>query len=324
MTDLAIVIVNWNVKDLLQNCLNSVLKDISAGKVSADVWVVDNASTDGSVDMLRRDFPTVHLIASETNLGFAGGNNAALRAMGFDNAATPSAGLPGAVLLLNPDTEVHPGALHTMLNFLRNTPQAGIAGARLVYGDGTFQHGAFGFPGLGQLAVELLPLPGRLAESRLNGRYSRALYESDRPFPIDHPLGAAMAVRREAMAQVGLLDENYTMYVEEIDWSKRIVNAGWQAYCVPQAVITHLGGQSTGQIKTDMFVTLWRSRYRFYQKHYGQLKVWLARQIVTLGMRRRAKQDAAAAGRDELTRHNLAERLNCYQTVVNIWQGKTQ
>ena len=133
-----------------------------------------------------------------------------------------------------------------------------------------------------------------------------------------------MGVRHEAIEKVGLLDENYHMYVEEVDWSKRIVSAGWQAYCVPQAVITHLGGQSTGQIKTDMFVTLWASRHRFYQKHYGKLKVWLARQIVTLGMRRRAKQDATAASRNELAQADLTERLHCYQTVVNIWQGKTQ
>jgi GT2 family glycosyltransferase len=157
----------------------------------------------------------------------------------------------------------------------------------------------------------------------LNGRYPRSLYEGEQPFPIDHPLGAAMCVRREAIEQAGLLDENYHMYVEEVDWSKRIVSAGWQAYCVPQAVVTHLGGQSTGQIKTDMFITLWASRCRFYQKHYSKLKVWPARQIVALGMRRRAKQDTAAAGRDELTQAELAERLACYQTVVNTWQGKT-
>ncbi len=323
MTDLAIVVVNWNVKELLRNCLTSVLKDISTSNLAVAIWVVDNASTDGSVDMLGHDFPQVHVIASEKNLGFAGGNNAALQAIGFGKKSTPSTDLPIAALLLNPDTEVHPGALDTLLNFLRNTPQAGIAGARLVYGDGSFQHGAFGFPGLWQLAIELLPLPGRLVESRLNGRYPRSLYESSRPFRIDHPLGAAMCVRCEAIEQVGLLDENYHMYVEEIDWSKRIVAMGWQAYCVPQAVVTHLGGQSTGQIKTDMFVMLWTSRHRFYKKHYGILKVWLARQIVTLGMRRQAKQATAAAGRDELSPAELGEHLNGYQTVVNIWQGKT-
>ncbi|MBN1221021.1 MAG: glycosyltransferase family 2 protein [Anaerolineae bacterium] len=327
--DLAIIIVNWNVKDLLRRCLASVLADLTASNLSAETWVVDNASTDGSVVMLRRDFPEVRLIASQKNLGFAGGNNAALRAIGFDDA--PVSGsltapkvnrLPGAVLLLNPDTEVHAGALKILLDFLRNHPEAGIAGARLVNGDGSFQHSTFGFPGLWQLAIELLPLPGRLVASRLNGRYPRTLYEQGQPFPVGHPLGAAMCVRREAIEQVGLLDEGYFMYVEEVDWSKRIVSAGWQAYCVPAAIVTHFGGQSTGQIQTDMFISLWANRYRFYRKHYGRLKVWLAAWIVMLGMRRKATADRQTASRGELAQNELTRRLACYEKVTGIWQGR--
>ncbi|MBI1877288.1 MAG: glycosyltransferase family 2 protein [Chloroflexi bacterium] len=169
---LAIIVVNWNVHDMLAACLRSVEADLAAGQLLGRIWVVDNASTDGSVAMLRRDFPQVQLIVNDKNLGFAGGNNAALRVIGFD--PSPLRGgehLPEAVLLLNPDTEVHLGALQALYNFLKNTPQAGIAGARLVYGDGSFQHSVFAFPGLWQLAIELLPLPGRLLESGLNGRY---------------------------------------------------------------------------------------------------------------------------------------------------------
>ncbi|MBN1994754.1 MAG: glycosyltransferase family 2 protein [Anaerolineae bacterium] len=328
--ELAVIIVNWNVKALLKNCLTSLLADITASDLLAQVWVVDNASTDGSVVMLRRNFPTVQLIASQKNLGFAGGNNAALAAIGFvDCQQGPPLGgnnakekLPEAVLLLNPDTEVHAGALRILLNFLRNNPKAGIAGARLVYGDGSFQHSAFGFPGLGQLAIELLPLPGRLVESRLNGRYPRSLYKQGRPFRVGHPLGAAMCVRREAIQQAGLLDERYHMYVEEIDWSKRIVSAGWEVYCVPQAKITHLAGQSTGQIQTNSFINLWTSRHQFYRKHYHPLKVWLAAQIVKAGMRRRAAQDTEAARQGELTQAELNKCLRCYQKVTNIWQGR--
>ena len=321
--ELAVIIVNWNVKDLLRNCLTSVLADISAHNLSAGIWVVDNASSDDSVAMLHSDFPEVQLIASQENLGFAGGNNAALRAIGFGD--TPASDpniinqLPEVVLLLNPDTEVHPGALKTMLRFFRRYPQAGIAGARLVYGDGSFQHSAFAFPGLWQLAIELLPLPGRLFESRLNGRYPASLYKQEQPFQVGHPLGAAMSVRREAIQQVGLLDENYFMYVEEVDWSKRIVSAGWQAYCVPEAIVTHFGGQSTGQIQTDMFANLWASRYQFYNKHYSHPKVWLAAQIVAAGMRRKAIEDRQATGLPQAERN---ERLRCYQKVTNIWEGR--
>ena len=318
MPDLAIVIVSWNVRDLLADCLRSVEADLARSQLDGEIWVVDNASHDGSAAMVRQSFPTVQLIASEQNLGFAGGNNAALRAMGFDRSGD-SPTKPEIVLLLNPDTLIHPGALAALVEFLRQTPRAGIAGAKLVYGDGSFQHGAFAFPGLWQLAIELLPLPGRLSESSLNGRYNRSLYESNRPFLIGHPLGAALAVKRAAIEPVGLLDEAYHMYVEEVDWSKRITAAGWQAYCVPTAVITHLGGQSTGQIKTSSFVNLWRSRYRFYCKHYGPLKVWLARQIVRIGMQQRAKTDQQAA---QLSPAERDARLAGYNQVIDIWQER--
>lgn len=324
MTDLAIIIVNWNVRDLLANCLRTVWADLAGSDLSGQVWVVDNASTDGSAAMLRRDFPDVQLIASDRNLGFAAGNNTALRALGFADENSSKGELPAAVLLLNPDTELHPGALPILFNFFKENPRAGVAGARLVYGDGSFQHSAFAFPGLWQLAIELLPLPRRLFESRLNGRYPRLLYESGRPFRVGHPLGAAMGVRREAIEQVGLLDEQYHMYVEEIDWCKRITAAGWEVYCVPAATVTHLEGQSTGQIQTTSFINLWLSRYQFYRKYYHPLKLWLAAQIVRLGMRRQAAQDYEAASRRELTEAELEEHLKGYARVIDIWRGNSE
>lgn len=327
MADLAIIIVNWNVRDLLAACLRSVQADLTGSDLTAQIWVVDNGSSDGSVEMLRRDFAGLHLIANDQNLGFAAGNNAALRAIGFADQsqadvaspATPTEARPAAVLLLNPDTELQPEALQTLVAFLRRTPQAGIAGAQLLFGDGSFQHSGFDFPGLWQLAIELLPGPGRLVESRLNGRYPRRLYEQGQPFKIGHPLGAAMCVRREAIEQVGLLDEQYHMYVEEVDWSKRIQAAGWEAYCVPAAKVIHLGGQSSTQIQTSSFANLWTSRRRFYGQHYSPLKVWLARQIVNLGMRRLAGQAIEAAQRGELDQAALAERLRGYSQVTAIW-----
>ena len=191
-----------------------------------------------------------------------------------------------------------------------------------MYGDGSFQHGAFGFPGLWQLAIELLPLPGRLVESRFNGRYPRKRYAEGKPFEIGHPLGAAMLVRKEAIEQVGLLDEQYHMYVEEVDWSKRIVSAGWKAYCVPTAIITHFGGQSTGQIKMNSFINLWTSRYRFYKTHYGAFKFGIAQQIVKIGMHRKVKQDEVTAANGQLSKEELSERLAGYRQVIDIWQGK--
>ncbi len=303
---LALIIVSWNVKDLLRDALESALIDIQDSQINAEIWVVDNASADGTAQMLREEFPQVRLIAGETNLGFAGGNNAALRAMGFPKKQN---GQPSAVLLLNPDTLIKPNAFKNMLDFLAANPTVGIVGANLVFGDGSFQHGAYGFPGLWQLAIELLPLPGRLYENRLNGRYPLRLYEGDDPFPIDHPLGAVMMVRADAIWQAGIMDEGYQMYVEEVDWAKRIKSRGWAAYCVPSAKIVHFGGQSTGQIRTESFINLWKSRHRFYCTHYGRLKFWLAQKIVRIGIARKAKQ--------------LPELAEACRQVQQIWKNPT-
>lgn len=302
---LAIIIVSWNVADLLKNCLESAQTEIEAAGLTARIWVVDNASQDGSAAMVREQFPQVSLIASEKNLGFSGGNNMALRAMGFPNQQEDQ---PEVVLLLNPDTIVQPGALRELVSFFREYPKAGIAGARLSFEDGSFQHGAFAFPGLWQLAIELLPMPGRLYETRLNGRYDRALYDGQAPFPIDHPLGAALLVRREALWQVGLLDEAYHMYVEEVDLCKRIKTAGWTAYCVPTAHVIHLAGQSTAQIQSESFVNLWRSRYQFYAKYYPGLKTRLATHLVKWRMTRNIK--------------SLPEQADTFRRVQQIWQGQ--
>jgi len=336
---MAIIIVSWNVEALLRACLQALFTDIKQSRLWAEVWVVDNASQDTSVAMVQRQFPTVKLLVSQKNLGFAGGNNLALRTIGFQDTreksdltasskpknfsptSPRSNQLPQTVLLLNPDTEVHPGALSTLHQFLHHTPQAGIAGAQLQYGDGSFQPGAFDFPGLWQLAIDLLPVPGRFIESRLNGRYPNHYYTNKKPFRIGHPLGAAMCVRREAIQQVGLLDEGYHMYVEEVDWSKRITKAGWQVYCVPTARVTHHSGQSSGQIKITSFVNLWRSRYRFYRQYYNPLKFWLARQLVELGLGRKASHTINSAQQGHISETERQSWMRAYQQVINIWHG---
>jgi GT2 family glycosyltransferase len=283
MAELALLIVSWNVRDLLDRCLQSVYADLEGTGSTAHIWVVDNDSRDGSADMVANTYPQVRLIRSGTNRGFAAGNNLALRQMAQQAS-------PQYVLLLNPDTEVQPGALEALRQFMGRRPTSGVAGARLFYGDGTFQHAAFGFPGLWQILFDLFGLPARLYDTRLNGRYPRSWYERGEPFKVDHPLGAAMMVRWETLEQVGLLDEGYHMYCEEIDWCMRIKAAGWGVFCVPQARVTHYEGQSTQQIRADSFVNLWRSRRRLYDKHYGPVKRLLAYQLVRVGMRRRITQ----------------------------------
>jgi len=283
--DLSIIIVSWNVRDLLAACLRSLFEDLDQSGLEAGVWVVDNASTDGTPEMVAEAFPAVHLVASGENLGFAAGNNLALREISNPHAPTH----PNYVWLLNPDTEVQPGATAALLAALGAHPQAGVAGAKLLNPDGSLQHSAFRFPGLVQLLFEFFPLPPRLYDTSLNGRYRRRLYEREAPFPVDHPLGAAMMVRQEAIEQVGLLDEGFWMYCEEIDWCWRMREAGWRAYCVPAARVIHHAGQSSGQIRIPSFVNLWTSRARLYARHHRPLTRWLAQALVRAGMRRRMR-----------------------------------
>lgn len=282
MPDLAIVTVSWNVRELLAMCLRSLFEDLDRSGIKAQVWVVDNASVDSTPEMVAESFPTVHLIASRENLGFAAGNNLALREI-----SNPRSQVPKYVWLLNPDTEVHLGATAALMAVLEANPQAGVAGAELFYEDGSLQHSAFHFPGLMQLVFEFFSLPARLYDTPLNGRYPRRLYEGDSPFPVDHPLGAAMMVRVEAVAQVGLMDEGYQMYCEEIDWCWRLRKAGWQALCVPTARVIHHAGQSTAQVPVSSFVNLWTSRARLYARHHGPLTRHLAQSLVRVGMQRR-------------------------------------
>jgi N-acetylglucosaminyl-diphospho-decaprenol L-rhamnosyltransferase len=311
--DLTIITVSYNTCDLLADCLQSVVTALERSGLEGDVWVVDNASADGSADMVRQQFPAVHLIAHDENLGFGAGNNLALRAMGFGDQVTPR-----HVLFLNPDTRVTDDALGAMVRFLDSTPGAGAAGAQLVHGDGSFQHSAFHFPGLTQIFLDFFPVHHRLADSPVNGRYSRRLYEAGRPFPVDHPLGAALMVRGETLARVGSFDERFFMYCEEIDLCRRIKAAGWEVYCVPQAQIVHLVGQSTGQFREQMFVALWRSRFLMFDKHEGVTFCWAARRLVGLGLWAQTRRARAAYRRGDITAADLDARLAAYREVAAL------
>jgi N-acetylglucosaminyl-diphospho-decaprenol L-rhamnosyltransferase len=317
--DLAVVVVSYNVRELLAACLNSLFADLSTAGLEAGVWVVDNASADGSADMVRQQFPQVELIASQHNVGFAAGNNLALKAMGFGQEG---ATLPRHVLLLNPDTEVRPGALAALVGFLDGNEQAGACGAALIYPDGSFQHSAFAFPTLWQIFLDFFPLHGRLLDSRLNGRYGRSCYQAGQPFPIDHPLGAALMARSATISRVGLMDERFFIYCEEIDWCMRIKKSGQAVYCVPNAVIVHHSGKSTGQFRQAMFVALWRSRYLLFAKHYNRTFRWLARRLVHLGLRAEMRRSRQSAARREITADELERRLAAFQEVLEIWDGR--
>jgi hypothetical protein len=311
--DLVIITVSYNTQALLADCLQSVLAGLEGSGLSGEVWVVDNASTDGSADMVRRRFPAVRLVAHPENLGFAAGNNLALQTMGFASTAKPR-----HVLFLNPDTRLLGDALGLMVRFLDLSPAAGVAGARLIHEDGSFQHSAFAFPGLAQILFDFFPLHHRLLDSRLNGRYPRRMYDAGRSFPVDHPLGAAMMVRGETLAQVGGFDERFFMYCEEIDLCRRIKALGWAIYCLPEAEIVHLVAQSTRQFRDQMFVALWRSRFLMFEKHEGPAFRWAARRLVHLGLSAAARRARVAHRRGEIDAASLQARLAAYRQVAAL------
>ncbi len=295
--DLAIVIVTWHVRDLVLDALRTLYVDVTRHGPDAQVWVVDNASADGTAEAIADTFPQVHLIASPENLGFGAGNNLALRAIGF-GGGKPANQLPRAVFLLNPDTLIQERAIRTLYEALFAASDIGLVGARLFYGDGAPQHSAFAFPGIWQTWIDLLPAPGRFYESARNGRYSNDLYEGPEPFAADHVLGATMMLRREVIEQVGMFDEQFFMYCEEVDWAMRMRQAGWRILCVPEAHVIHLEGKSTSQVRPESYLNLWRSRFALYGKHYPAWKVAVIRRIVRAGMWRKIRQiqaDAALA-----------------------------
>ena len=270
---LAVIIVSWNVRDLLASCLISLRADLTEG---AQVIVVDNASSDGSAEMVRAEFPEVSLIACSSNIGYVKANNLAMRQLGLDGARGEGTRY---VWLLNPDTTVHRGATRALLDFMQTHPRCGLCGPKLVNPDGSLQHGAFALPGLVQLALETQPVLWRFRDTWLDGRYPPARYAGP-PFRVGHPLGAAMFARAEVIRAVGLLDEGYEMYAEEVDWAMRMRAAGWEAWCVPQAVVTHYGGASSAQAGERAECLKWASRQRYYRKHYSPLKYWLAMCLV--------------------------------------------
>ncbi len=289
MERLSVIIVSWNVRTLLDGCLTALQAALERAPVQTDVWVVDNASRDGSPALVRTRHPWVHLEALEENRGFVGGNNLVLRRL----MAQPEP--PDLLWLLNPDTVVSADTVPILVDFFAEHPNAGLAGPKLLNPDGTLQQSAFRFPGITQILFDLGYLPRRLYKSRWNGRYSADDYAKSDPFPVDHPLGAAMLARGRAVADVGLLDEDFFMYCEEIDWAWRMKKDGWDAWLVPVAEVVHYGGASASQARPETTAHLWQSRARLYEKHHGALTRTLAQWLVAAHFRRQSATSPAWA-----------------------------
>lgn len=253
--DLSIIIVNWNTCELLAQCLHSLYKTIQ--NLYFEIFVVDNASSDRSIEMVRRLFTEVRLIENTDNVGFVRANNQAIdRCNGR------------YVLLLNSDTKVLSGSIEEMVRFMDKHPSAGAAGARLLNPDGSFQASYSPFPTLWQEILILSTLgrclirpsfPSYGPQTETGAQRIRGYVE-----------GACIIARHEAIDKVGGLDERIFMYAEDVDWCYRLYMAGWEVWYLPQATIIHHGGQSSKQLQKQMEAELYCSRLYFFSKHYSK------------------------------------------------------
>ncbi len=274
MVDLSIVIVSWSVRDLLQRCLESIqqsragqagqpLSQMALGPDSPDfqveVIIVDNGSSDGTVDMVREGFPNVGLIANEDNRGFAAANNQGL-----------AVAEGRYVLLLNPDTEVVGNALETLVAFADAHPDVGIVGPQLLNPDRTVQSSRRRFPTLATALFESTWLQPHAPRQVLE-RYYVSDRADDVTQDVDWITGAAMLARREAIEEVGLLDEGFFMYSEELDWCRRFHEAGWRVVYLPAAKIVHHVGKSSEQVVVARHIHFQTSKVRYFRKYHGTL-----------------------------------------------------
>lgn len=271
LADVAVVIVSWNTRELLARAIRSVQ---TSSDLPSRIYVVDNASSDGSPEMVAAEHPDVVLIRNAANLGFGQANNQA-----FAVAQEPY------VLLLNSDAELTPGALEALLATMRRHPGTGAVGARLVNADGTFQASYATFPSL----MDELLLLGGIAQRILGPNYpSQPESRSLQAQVVDWVGGACMLVSREAIDAIQGFDPDFHLYAEETDFCRRLKSAGFDTRYCPSAVAMHLGGRSTVQRLAEQPLLLWRSRLTYFRKHHPPGQAALLALAIRLAYRLRA------------------------------------
>ncbi len=258
MTTLSVVIVSWNVRELLRRCLESVTRSAQESNLSCQVTVVDSASSDGSPAMVRESFPGVELVACESNIGFVKGNN-----VGVSHSSGRY------ILLLNPDTEVLGDALAQMVSYMDAHPDVGALGPRLLDAQGQIQSSRRRFPTVATALVESTMFQPCFEDSSLLRRYHCLDRSPDEEQEVDWVVGACLLLRREAWEAVGPLDENIFMYSEELDWCRRAKSKGWKIVYLPAALIVHHEAQSSNQVSGPRHIYFQTSKVYYFRKHHG-------------------------------------------------------
>jgi len=270
---LSVIIVSWNVREDLRKCLQSVF-DGNAGN-EYEVWVVDNASTDGTAEMVRKGFPQARLICNEANAGFAVANNQGLRVAAADY-----------YLLLNPDTIVPAGGLGRLLDFADAHSEAGVVGAKLVHPDGRLQYSARRFPTV-SAAIFRNTVLGRIFPGAASpGHYLMAEWDHSDAREVDWVSGACMLIRAKALEDVGHLDEGFFWGSEDVDYCFRMHEAGWKVTYTPEPQIVHAIGKSTSQVVIPTIIRTHHSMQRLHGKHLAHN--WGSRIVIFVGIWLRA------------------------------------
>jgi GT2 family glycosyltransferase len=271
--NLSVIILNWNAREWLERSIGSALSQ-DVGARSFEVILVDNASSDGSAQFAQELFPQITILAMDENLGFAAGNNVGIDASRGD-----------VVLLLNPDTITHPGAFSALLDFMEAHPECGIAGPKLLNKDDTLQYSCRHFATLEAGFFRNTPLGRLFPKNRATRDYLMKDVSHDEAMLVDWVSGAAMVIRREVIEAIGALDEEYFMYVEDVDLCYRAKQADWQTWYAPDGVITHAIAQSSNKNPRPMIIAFHKSMFRFFRKHYlGKLYPGWLTPIVAAGL----------------------------------------
>jgi N-acetylglucosaminyl-diphospho-decaprenol L-rhamnosyltransferase len=298
VTSLAVVILNYARADLLADCLRSIYD--APTRCALDVWVVDNASPDDSVAMVRRDFPQVRLIVSERNGGYAYGNNLALRAILAERTE------PQYVMLLNNDTVVPPGALDGLVDYAESHPDVGVVGPKLVLANGTLDKACRrSFPTPEVAFYRLVGLSALFPRSRRFGRYNLSYLDPDATAEVDAVVGACMLLRASVVREVGLLDETFFMYGEDLDWAYRIKQYGWRVMYYPAVTVLHYKRAASTRRAIPSIRAFYDAMRVFHRKHYAAATPAPLNALIELGI---TCKEAVALGRN-LLRPPAARRV---------------
>jgi len=269
-TELTIILVSFNVKDLLSRCINSIVEN---NIKSTEIIVVENNSSDNTISMIKNRFPDVTLIKNSENRGFAAACNQGIQI---------SKGK--YVLLLNPDTVIRSNTLKKCYEYMENNPDAGILGCKILNPDSTIAHSIRDFPNFLNVLFESLFLTKLFKKSRIFGKYHGTCYDYSEIREVNVLLGAFLFIRRKLIEEIGLLDERFFIYSEETDFCLRAKKNGWKNIFYPYAEIEHIHGGSTQKVRVKSFMYLHSSLNKFFRKHYSYSYALLCRLILFTGV----------------------------------------